>query len=148
MQPPATRTVGIAVGALIGLTLFHFTDNIVSVEDYPRPDWQSATFVQVAAVVTWLIFAAFGVIGYRRYRDGRFPQAHIYLAASSYLGLISLLHFTAGPPDELTTRGLISVLIDGVVGAALLGVVVWSVLARRRGSSAAAAGATSGGGAR
>jgi hypothetical protein len=119
------------------LTLFHFTDNFVSVEDYPRPDWQSATFVQVGVLVTWPLFAAFGVLGYRNYRRGRFPQAHIYLIASSYLGLISLLHFTAGPPDELTTRGLVSVLIDGVAGATVLGVTIWSILARRREVSAA-----------
>jgi hypothetical protein len=146
MRPPSNRTVGIAVGALIALTLFHFTDNVVNVEDYPRPDWQSATFVQIAAVIFWATFAVFGVIGYRLYRSGRFGLAHGFLFACSYLGLISLLHFTAGPPDELTTRGLISVLIDGVVGAAVLGVTIWSILARRGESSPAPA--VSGGGAR
>jgi len=148
MGPPSNRTVGIAVGALISLTLFHFTDNFVNVEDYPRPGWQSATFIQVGALITWPLFAAFGVLGYRRYREGRFPQAHIYLIGSSYLGLISLLHFTSASPDELTTRGLVSVLIDGVVGAALLGVALWSILARRGQAGTAPAGAASGGGSR
>lgn len=131
MRPPATRTVGIAVGAMIALTLFHFSDNFVNVGEYPRPDWQSETFVQVGAVVVWSLFSAFGVIGCRLYRSGRFPLAHAYLIASSFLGLVSLLHFTAGSPDELTTRGLIAVLVDGVVGSLVLGVTVWSILARR-----------------
>jgi hypothetical protein len=146
LRPPSNRTVGIAVGALIVLTLFHFTDNFVNVEDYPRSDWQSETFIRVGALVTWPLFAAFGVIGYRDYRRGKFPHAHIYLVASSYLGLISLLHFTAASPDELTTRGLVSVLIDGAVGAALLGVTVWSIVARRRESSLAPAHSEGGAG--
>jgi hypothetical protein len=139
MRPPSSRTVGIVVGAMIVLTLFHFTDNTVNVDDYPRPDFQSATFVQVAAVITWPLFAAFGVIGYRLYRSGRFPLGHVYLLASTYLGLVSLLHFTVGSPDELTTRGLISVLIDGVAGLTVLGVTLWSIIARRGGSRVAPA---------
>ena len=131
MRPPSTRTVGIVVAATIVLTAFHFTDNIVNVDDYPRPDALSGTTIQVAGLIFWPLFAAFGVIGYRLYRSGRLPLAHVYLFAFSYLGLISLLHFTSAPPDELTTRGLISVVIDGVAGLAVLGVTLWSVLARR-----------------
>lgn len=131
MRPPSNRTVGIAVGALIALTLFHFTDNFVNVEDYPRSDWQSENFIRIGALITWPLFAAFGLIGYRDYKRGRFPRAHIFLVACSYLGLVSLLHFTAASPDELTTRGLVSVVIDGTVGTALLGVTVWSIVARR-----------------
>jgi hypothetical protein len=71
------------------------------------------------------------VIGYRLYRSGKFPLAHAYLFAFSYLGLVSLGHFTAASPDELTTRGLVSVLIDGIAGFTVLGLTVWSILARR-----------------
>ena len=132
MRPPSSRTVGIAVGAMIVLTLFHFTDNFVNVDEYPRSDWQSETFIQVGVLVTWPLFAAFGVLGYRYYRRGNFPLAHAFLFASSFLGLISLGHFSAGSPDDLTTRGLVSVLIDGVAGAMVMGVTLWSIVARRR----------------
>jgi hypothetical protein len=138
MRRPSTRIVGIVVGATIVLTAFHFTDNIVNVDTYPRQDWLSATAIQVAGLIFWPVFAAFGVIGYRLYRKGRFPLAHPFLFAFSYLGLVSLGHFTAGSPDELTTRGLISVLIDVTAGFTVLGVTLWSIVARRRSSPAPA----------
>jgi hypothetical protein len=132
MRPPSARTVGLVVGATIGLTAFHFTDNIVNVDTYPRQEWLSATAIQVAGLIFWPVVSSFGIAGYRFYRRGNFELAHPFLIAFSFLGLISLAHFTAGPPDELTTRGLVSVLIDGTAGFTVLGVALWSVLARRR----------------
>ena len=131
MQPPSVKTVGIVVGATIALTAFHFTDNIVNVDTYPRPDGLSGGFIQVAAVIFWPVMAVAGIAGFRAYRRGDYRLAHPLLVAFSFLGLISLLHFTSGSPDELTTRGLISVIIDGICGLAVVGVVAWSVRARR-----------------
>jgi hypothetical protein len=131
MQPPATKIVGFAVVATVALTAFHFTDNIVNVDTYPRPDGLSGEAIQIAGLIFWPVMAAVGVAGYRAYRRGSIQLAHPFLIAFSSLGLISLLHFTAGPPDELTTRGLVSVIVDGIAGFAVLGVALWSVLARR-----------------
>jgi hypothetical protein len=119
------------VAATIVLTAFHFTDNIVNVDTYPRQDWISGSFIQIAGLVFWPTFAAIGMAGYLNYRRGRFSLANWLLVAFSYLGLVSLAHFTAGSPDELTTRGLISVLLDGFWGAAVLAVALWSILSRR-----------------
>jgi hypothetical protein len=136
MRPPSVRTVGLVVAATILLTAFHFTDNIVNVDTYPRQDWISATSVQVIGLIFWPLFSAFGVIGYLLYRRGSFQLAHAYLVAFSFLGLVSIGHFTAAAPDELTTRGLISVTIDGAAGLTVLGVTIWSILARRTASPA------------
>jgi hypothetical protein len=136
MRPPSVRTVGLVVGATILLTAFHFTDNIVNVDTYPRQEQISGTAIQVAGLIFWPLFAAFGVIGYLLYRRGRFQLAHAYLFAFSFLGLVSLGHFTAASPGELTTRGLISVTIDGIAGFTVLGMTVWSMLARRSTSPA------------
>ena len=136
MRPPSTRTVGVVVAATIALTAFHFTDNIVNVDTYPRQDWLSGSLIQIAGLIFWPVFALVGVAGYLNYRRGRFPFANWLLIAFSYLGLVSLGHFTAGSPDELTTRGLISVLIDAVAGFRVVVVALWSLLARRGGSPA------------
>ncbi len=132
MRPPNERTVGIVVGATIVLTAFHFTDNVVNVDTYPRQDWISATAIQVAGLIFWPVFAAIGLAAYRLYRRGRFPLANWLLVAFSYIGLVSLGHFTAASPDELTTRGLISVTVDVAAGFTVLAVALWSMLARRR----------------
>jgi hypothetical protein len=131
------------VGATILCTAFHFTDNIVNVDTYPRQDFLSATFIQVAGLIFWPVMASIGVAGYVLYRRGRIQLAHAYLIAFSFIGLVSLGHFTAASPDELTTRGLISVIVDGIAGITVLGVTAWSILARRRGVGEPAADAGS-----
>jgi hypothetical protein len=120
--------VGFVVGASIVLTAFHFTDNYVSIETYPQPDWITGAVV----LVSWPAFTALGVIGYVLYRQGRIATANPFLVAYAYAGLSSLGHFLSGSPDEFTTRGLISILIDGAAGSAVLGVAVWSIIANRR----------------
>jgi hypothetical protein len=136
MRPPSVRTVGLVVGATILLTAFHFTDNIVNVDTYPRQDAISGATIQIAGLIFWPLFASFGVIGYLLYSRERIQLAHAYLFAFSFLGLVSLGHFTAASPAELTTRGLISVTIDGIAGFTVLGMTIWSILARRATSPA------------
>jgi hypothetical protein len=121
-------TVRAAVAASVLLTAFHFTDNYVSLETYPQADWITGPVV----LITWPLFTAVGITGYLFYRQGRLALAHPLLFAYGYVGLSSLGHFLSGSPDEFTTRGLVSVLVDGVAGTAVLAVTVWSILAHRR----------------
>jgi hypothetical protein len=128
LRPPSLSTVRFVVTASILLTAFHFTDNYVSLETYPQPDWITGPLV----LLSWPLFTAVGIAGYSFYRQGRFSVAHPLLFAYGYVGLSSLGHFLSGSPDEFTTRGLISVLVDGVAGSAVLAVTTWSILAYRR----------------
>ena len=127
LQPPSLATVRFVVFASVLLTAFHFTDNYVSLETYPQPEWITGPVV----LITWPLFSAVGITGYVLYRRGRLSLAHPLLFAYSYVGLSSLGHFLSGSPDEFTTRGLVSVLVDGVAGSAVLAVTVWSILAHR-----------------
>ena len=138
MRPPSVSTVRAVVGASIVLTLFHFTDNYVSIETYPEAGWQPPWF-DVVVLVAWPVLTAFGVAGYLFYRRGDFAKAHAALLVYSYTGLSSAGHFLYGPPSEFTTRGVVSVFVDIAVGSAVLAVTVWSMLARRRPSAATAA---------
>lgn len=114
--------------ASVVVTAFHFTDNYVSIETYPQPDWVTGAVV----LVSWPLLTAFGVAGYLLYRRERFAAAQACLLVYSYTGLSSLGHFLSGSPDEFTARGLVSVLIDGVAGSAVLAVTVWSIVALRK----------------
>ena len=118
------------------LTLFHFTDNTLAIDTYPAPSWQPDWFEWVVAL-SWPVFTAFGVLGYRWYKRGEFHRAHMALIVYSYTGLVSLGHFTAGGPDDLTTRALVSVIVDAIAGFVVLGMTIRSILARRRRPSAA-----------
>jgi hypothetical protein len=128
LTPPSVATIGLVVGASVAVTAFHFTDNYVSIETYPQPDWVSGAVV----LISWPIFTAVGIAGYLLYRRGQFALANGFLLAYSYTGLSSLGHLLSGSPDEFTARGLTSVLLDGVAGGAVLALAIWSILAHRR----------------
>jgi hypothetical protein len=114
----------------IAVSLFHFTDNAINLDTYPKAGWQPEWF-DVVVVVAWFLYTAVGVIGYRLYERGRFGGAHAALLLYGYLIASSLGHFLYGSPDELTTRGLISVFVDAAAGLTVIAVAVWSMLARR-----------------
>lgn len=122
MQPPSTSVVRFVVAASIVVTAFHFTDNAVSIEDYPQPDW----ITEAVVFISWPLFSAVGVAGYLLYRDGRLPLASWLLLAYALVGISSLGHFTSGSPDEFTDRGLVSIFADGLAGVAVLTVALWS----------------------
>jgi hypothetical protein len=132
-RPPSVATVRWVVLGTIGLTLFHFTDNAVSVDSYPKAGWQPDWF-EFVVVAAWFAYTAVGVAGYRLYREGRYGAAHASLLVYGYLVLSSLGHFLYGSPGELTTRGAISVFVDVAAAAVVIAVAIWSILARRAGA--------------
>ena len=127
--PSASLVRGVVL-ATIAVTLFHFTDNAINVDDYPKAGWQPQWF-DVVVVVSWFLYTAVGVAGWRLYEQGRFGGAHVGLLLYGLLVISSLGHFIYGSPDELTTHGLISVFVDVAAGSAVIAVAVWSILARR-----------------
>jgi hypothetical protein len=130
MRPPSVSTVRLVVFATVALTLFHFTDNAVSVETYPAAGWQPDWF-EWLVVAAWLLYTAIGVTGYRLYSQGRTGQANLFLVVYAFTVISSLGHFLYGSPDELTTRGLVSVFVDVGAGSVVLAVALWSILAHR-----------------
>lgn len=128
MRPPSLSVVRFVVFASILVTAFHFTDNALSIDTYPQPDWISEAVVWIS----WPVYTAFGVAAYLLYSRGREQLGAWFLLAYSYTGISSLGHFLSGSADEFTTRGLISVFMDGAVGFAVLGVAIWAILAHRQ----------------
>ena len=116
--------------ATIAVTLFHFTDNTINVDTYPKAGWQPDWF-EIVVAAGWVLYTAVGVAGLALYVRERFQAAHACLVVYGALVLSSLGHFLYGPPDELTTRGLVSVFVDAAAGSVLIAVAVWSILARR-----------------
>lgn len=128
--PPSAATVRWVVLATIAVSLFHFTDNAVNVDTYPKAGWQPDWFDAVV-VAGWFIYTAVGVAGWRLYERGRFGAAHVWLILYGYLIASSLGHFLYGSPDEFTTRGLISVFVDVAAGLTVIAITLRSILARR-----------------
>ena len=130
ITPPSASTVRLVVFATIAVSLFHFTDNAVNVDTYPKAGWQPGWF-DIVVVVSWVLYTAVGVAAVRLYDQGRFRAAHVGLVLYGFLIFSSLGHFIYGSPSELTTRGLVSVFVDVSAGLVVIAVAVWSMLARR-----------------
>jgi hypothetical protein len=137
-HPPSASTVRWAVIATIAVSLFHFTDNAINVDTYPKAGWQPGWF-DIVVVVAWFAYTAIGVVGLRAYGQGRFRMAHICLLLYGYAIFSSLGHFLYGSPGDLTTRGLISVFVDVTAGTIVMALAIWSILARRTRAPDAAA---------
>ena len=88
------------VFATIAVSLFHFTDNAINIDDYPKAGWQPGWF-DIVVVAGWFLYTGVGLAGYRFYQQGRFGAAHVALILYGYLILSSLGHFIYGPPSEL-----------------------------------------------
>lgn len=131
LSPPSASTVRLVVLGTIAVTLFHFTDNTINVDTYPKAGWQPDWF-EIVVAVAWVLYTAVGVAGFLLYQRERSRAAHACLLIYGYLVLSSLGHFLYGSPAELTTRALVSVFVDAAAGAVVIAVAVWSILARRR----------------
>jgi hypothetical protein len=130
MRPPSTRLVAAVVFGAMALTLIHFTDNAVNVDEYPKAGWQPDWFEWVV-VAGWFVYSAIGIVGYRAYRDGRYPAAHVALVVYGLAVASSVAHFLYGSPADLPTFSAVSVFVDLVAGLAVVGVALWSRAARR-----------------
>ena len=116
-------------------TAIHFTHNFVEIHRYPD-DLVSADVIQVAIIVSWPLFTAIGVCGYRLYSQRRFGPAHACLASYSLLGLTTPGHFLDATPD-IAPFWFATIFTDGLAGLAILAFTVWSM--RATGSRAAVA---------
>jgi hypothetical protein len=135
VRPPSTRLVAAVVFGAMALTLIHFTDNAVNVDDYPKAGWQPDWFEWVV-VAGWFVYSAIGVAGWRFYRDGRYPAAHVSLVVYGLAVASSLAHFLYGPPADMPAFSAVSVFVDLVAGLAVVGVALWSAYARRTAQTA------------
>jgi hypothetical protein len=117
-------------------TAIHYTHNFVAVSHYPGPK-NLYTFTRVAIVVAWPLLTWIGLIGYRRYREHRYDEAHICLVVYSLTGLATMGHFIYGDP-RVPSFFYATLFTDTVTGLAMLAFVLWSAITV--GSRAKAAG--------
>lgn len=105
-------------------TAIHYTHNFVAVDRYPGPrDLYTPT--RVAIVVSWPLLTWIGLIGYRRYREGRAQEARVCLAVYSLTGLATLGHFIYGNPN-IPAFFYATLFTDALTGLAVLAFALWS----------------------
>jgi hypothetical protein len=126
VQRQSRRNTVLLVLLLLGVasTAVHFTDNYVSFESYPQPEWLTPAIIPVA----WIVLTSFGLLGYYLYTSGRMIPAYVCLAVYSYTGGGTPGHYLYGSFSDFAPWRNASILLDGVLGIAILGFVLWSAL--------------------
>jgi hypothetical protein len=99
----------------------HYTDNTLRYDDYTGPNSTSDVLIKPWVIpVSWVLFTAAGIVGYRRLRDGRTREAAAWIGVYSVSGLISLLHYTEISIADLSVFQNTFVFLDIVLGLLLL----------------------------
>jgi hypothetical protein len=111
-------------------TGLHFVHNFVRVEDYPQSETISNGAVQAAIVISWPLFTAVAILGYRAYARGELRRARGLLIAYALFTLVSLGHFIQGGLD-LPPFWYATIFTDVLAGLLLLAFLAWSTRASR-----------------
>jgi hypothetical protein len=106
----------------------HYTDNTVRYDDYTAsdPSLVGSLVTRPVIPISWVLFTVAAVIGYRRFRQGRWPQAAAWIGAYSVSGLISVFHYVDISPSDLSTFQNTFVFLDVLLGALILGFAIWT----------------------
>jgi hypothetical protein len=118
------RTI-LAAGILS--TAIHYTHNFVAVGQYPGPHGAFDTIVRVAIVTAWPTLTAIGLLGYRRYAQRRYREAHTCLLVYSITGFATLGHFIYGSPD-IPAFFYATLFTDALTALAVVTFVIWSAV--------------------
>lgn len=131
----ATRILRWILGFSIVSTGIHYSHNFVEIDSYPQSELIGNGAIQVAIVISWPLFTAAALIGYRWFRQRRFPAAQLALLAYAPAGLITIGHFAEGNPD-IPAFFYATIFTDFIAGAAVLWFAFWSLRVERAGGSA------------
>lgn len=119
--------VAVVVGASVAATAIHYTDNYISIEDYPQPGW----IAQETIYVVWILFTLIGIAGYLFFRDEKPVAAAAYLLVYSYTGLSSLGHYAYGSIEQFSSKMHLLIALDGIAGAAVALCAAWIIATRK-----------------
>jgi hypothetical protein len=125
-----TRLLQVLLVVAVVESFVHYTDNTLRYDDYTadNPSVLGGLVQQWVIPVSWVLFTAAAVIGYRRFRQGRWAEAAAWIAAYSTSGLISLLHYTDISVTDLSGFQNTFVFADIALGVLLLAFALWTAL--------------------
>jgi hypothetical protein len=125
-----TRLLQVLIAVTVVESFIHYFDNTRRYDDYTvaDPSILGGLVKQWVIPVSWVLFTAAGLIGYRRFRERDWPHAAAYLGAYSASGLISLLHYTDISIDDLSLFQNTFVFADVALGVLVLAFAVWTAL--------------------
>ena len=122
-----TRVRSVLVTALL-LSVVHYIDNTVRFDDYTGG--KKGFITQAMIPISWVLFTAAGVAGYRHLKQGNRGLGGSLLGVYSVSGLIGLFHYTTVSPSDFDWFQNTFVVLDFLAGAAVFALAVRIVTTR------------------
>ena len=122
------RVLRLLLGFAIVESFVHYLDNTLRYDDYTvdNPSVLGGLVKQWVIPIAWVLFTAVGLLGYKRFKEGQWSLAAMWLAVYSVSGLISILHYTDISVDDLSPFQNTFVFMDIAAGLAVLGIALWT----------------------
>ncbi len=130
MQQKRLIVLRVLLAVAVVESFVHYLDNTVHWSDYvgTHPPTLTSWIARWMIPVSWIAFTAAGAIGYRRFRQQRWPQAAAWLGAYSGSGIVSLAHYLGISLSDLTPAQNVLVFADIALGFAILAFATWTAL--------------------
>lgn len=125
-----TKVLTCVLVAAVLVSIVHYIDNTVRYDEFVSddPNLVSRLIKRPFVPLAWVAFTAVLVWAVRQYRARRYDRAALGFAAYSGSGLVGLLHFTDVPPSDFDAFQLTHVIVDIVLGVAVLACAAWLAL--------------------
>ena len=104
------------------LSVVHYIDNTLRYDDYTGG--QDSFITRPMIPLSWVLFTAAGIAGYRYLKQGNRSRGAALLAVFSVSGLIGIGHFTTVSPSDFSAFQNTFIALDFLAG---LGVFVLAV---------------------
>jgi hypothetical protein len=110
------RVRAVFVTALV-LSVVHYIDNTVRYDDYTGG--KSSFVTRPMIPLSWVLFVAAGVAGYRALKQGHPTRGGWLLAVYSLSGIVGIGHFTTVSPSDFSAFQLTFIILDFLAGVAV-----------------------------
>ena len=110
--------------ASIVSTSLHYTDNALSINRYPEPEWITVSSVYI----TWIVLTLIGIAGYWLYTKEKLWASYLCLGLYSLTGLSSSGHYFYGTMSDFSLKMHAFIWFDVLAGLLVLRFVLWSGL--------------------
>ena len=114
--------------AALLLSVVHYIDNTVRFDDYTGG--KSGFVTQAMIPISWVLFTAAGIAGYRALRHGNRGLGASLLGVYSVSGLIGILHYTTVSPRDFSAFQNTFIGLDFLAGLAVFVMAVGLAVSR------------------